>query len=75
MRMYCIPYGIIQSLVNIIYRTSLAKSTVIHHVDIVARSLIPLYEYLLERTFFSRHVYGDETTWRSQACCTGCGRW
>ena len=43
MRMYCIPYGIIQSLVNIIYRTSLAKSTVIHHVDIVARSLIPLY--------------------------------
>ena len=63
MRMYCIPYGIIQSLVNIIYRTSLAKSTVIHHVDIVARSLIPLYEYLLERTFFSRHVYGDETTW------------
>ena len=63
MRMYCIPYGIIQSLVNIIYRTSLAKSTVIHHVDIVARSLIPLYEYLLERTFFSRHVYGDETPW------------
>ena len=63
MRMYCIPYGIIQSLVNIIYRTSLAKSTVIHHVDIVARSLSPLYEYLLERTFFSRHVYGDETTW------------
>ena len=63
MRMYCIPYGIIQSLVNIIYRTNLAKSTVIHHVDIVARSLIPLYEYLLERTFFSRHVYGDETTW------------
>ena len=63
MRMYCIPYGIIQSLVNIIYRTSLAKSTVIHHVDIVARSFIPLYEYLLERTFFSRHVYGDETTW------------
>ena len=63
MRMYCIPYGIIQSLVNIIYRTSLAKSTVIHHVDIVARSLIPLYGYLLERTFFSRHVYGDETPW------------
>ena len=63
MRMYCIPYGIIQSLVNIIYRTSLAKSTVIHHVDIVARSLIPLYEYLLERTFFSRHIYGDETPW------------
>ena len=63
MRMHCIPYGIIQSLVNIIYRTSLAKSTVIHHVDIVARSLSPLYEYLLERTFFSRHVYGDETTW------------
>ena len=63
MRMYCIPYGIIQSLVNIIYRTSLAKSTVIHHVDIVARSLSPLYEYLLEHTFFSRHVYGDETTW------------
>ena len=63
MRMYCIPYGIIQSLVNIIYRTSLAKSTVIHHVDIVARSLIPLYGYLLERTFFSRHIYGDETPW------------
>ena len=62
MRMYCIPYGVIQSLVNIIYRTNLAKSTVIHHVDIVARSLSPLYEYLLERTFFSRHVYGDETT-------------
>ena len=64
MRMYCIPYGVIQSLVNIIYRTDLAKSTVIHHVDIVARSLSPLYERLLERTFFSRHVYGDETTWR-----------
>ena len=64
MRMYCIPYGIIQSLVNIIYRTSLAKSTVIHHVDIVARSLIPLYEDLLEHVFFSRHIYGDETTWR-----------
>ena len=54
MRMYCIPYGIIQSLVNIIYRTSLAKSTVIHHVDIVARSLIPLYEDLLEHVFFPR---------------------
>ncbi len=64
MRMYCIPYGIIQSLVNIIYRTGLAKSTVIHHVDIVARSLIPLYEDLLEHVFFSRHIYGDETTWR-----------
>ena len=43
-----------------------AKSTVIHGVDIVARSLIPLYEDLLERKsiFFSRHIYGDETTWR-----------
>ena len=64
MRMYCIPYGVIQSLVNIIYRTNLAKSTVIRHVDIVARSFSHLYERLLERTFFSRHVYGDETTWR-----------
>ena len=64
MRMYGISYGVIQSLVNIIYRTNLVKSTVIHHVDIVARSLSPLYERLLERTFFSRHIYGDETTWR-----------
>ena len=64
MRMYCIPYGVIQSLINIIYRTDIAKSAVIHRVDIVARSLSPLYERLLKETFFSRRVYGDETTWR-----------
>ena len=64
MRMFCIPYGITKELINIIYRTSIVKSTTIHHVDIVTRSLIPLYERILENIFFSKHIYGDETTWK-----------
>ncbi len=64
MRMYNIPYEPIRKLINIIYHTDLAKSTVIGHVDAVTGSLHPLYEEMLEEIFFSEHVFGDETSWR-----------
>ncbi len=64
MRMYNIPYEPIRKLINIIYHTDLAKSTVIGHVDAVTGSLHPLYEEMLEEIFFSEYIFGDETSWR-----------
>ena len=64
MRMYGIHYEPIRKLINIIYHTDLAKSTVIGHVDAVTGSLHPLYEEMLGEMFFSKHIFGDETSWK-----------
>ena len=64
MRMHGIPYETIRRLINIIYHTDLAKSTVIGHVDGVTGSLHPLYERMLEEMLFSEYVFGDETSWK-----------
>ena len=64
MRMHGIPYETIRKLINIIYHTDLAKSTVISHVDGVTGSLHPPYERMLEEMFFSEYIFGDETSWK-----------
>ena len=65
MRMYCIPYGVIQSLINIIYRTEPCQvdgDPPRRHRRKVAHPRST--STCLRSTFFSRRVYGDETTWR-----------
>ena len=63
MKMFGIPYGIIRNLICIIYHTQISKSTVMHHVDMTARSLYPLYEAMLEEITLSSEIHGDETSW------------
>ena len=58
MRMHGIPYETIRRLINIIYHTDLAKSTVISHVDGVTGSLHPPYERMPEGMFFSEYIFG-----------------
>ena len=62
MRMHDIPYETIRRLINIIYHTDLAKSTVISHVDGVTGPLHPLYGRMLEEMFFPVYIFGDETS-------------
>ena len=61
MRMHGIPYETIRRLINIIYHTDLAKSTVISHVDGVTGSLHPPYERMPEGMLFSEYI-GDKTS-------------